>query len=80
MMLLYNPYQVAESCWNSIEAVSQNAGKPDSSKLSFGQVFIQRERLQTSPCTWENMISVLCSPAVGKANLANILSAMHGTS
>ena len=57
------------------EIQDQNAGKPESSKLSFGQVFIQWERLQTSPYTWENMISILRSPAVGEEHLAKILSA-----
>ena len=57
------------------EIQDQNAGKPESSKLSFTEVFKQWERLQTSPYTWENMISVLRSPAVGEEHLANVLSA-----
>ena len=59
------------------EIHNQNAGKTESSKLSFEQVFIKWERLKTSPYTWENMISILRSPAVGEVALADGLSAKY---
>ena len=52
----------------------QNAGKTDACKLSFEQVFRKWEGLGTSPHSWETMVNVLGSPAVGEVYLAGQLS------
>ena len=55
----------------------QNAGKTDLCKLSFEQVFTKWEGLGTSPHTWETMVNVLCSRAVGEVDLAGQLSSKY---
>ena len=55
----------------------QNAGKTDVCKLSFEQVFTKWEGLGTSSHTWETMVNVLGSPAVGEVDLAGKLSSKY---
>ena len=55
----------------------QNAGKTDMCKLSYEQVFSKWAGLGTSPHTWETMVNVLGSPAVGEVYLAGQLSSKY---
>ena len=59
------------------EIQNENAGKADMCKLSFEQVFTKWKRLGTSPHTWETMVKVLGSPAVGEVDLAGQLSSKY---
>ena len=59
------------------EIQDQNAGKADMCKLSFEQVFTKWERFGTSSHTWETMVNVLRSPAVGEVDLAGQLSSKY---
>ena len=65
------PSEVLDDIWD------QNAGKTDMCKLSFEQVFRKWKRLGTSPYTWETMVNVLGSPAVGEVDLAGQLSSKY---
>ena len=55
----------------------QNAGKPDPNLESFEKVFTQWKLLIPSPYTWSTIISVLQTPAVGEARLADSLAMKH---
>ena len=59
------------------EIQDQNASKTDMCKLSFEQVFKKWKGSGTSPYTWETMVNVLRSPAVGEVDLAGELSSKY---
>ena len=52
---------------------SNNAGKPQACLDSFEQVFSTWERQGPSPYTWDAIIDVLRTPAVGEIALADEL-------
>ena len=52
----------------------ENAGKPGCNKLSFEKVFTEWKRLASKPYTWNTIMEVLRTPAVGEATLADTLS------
>ena len=54
----------------------QNAGKPESGKKSFEQVFIEWSKQSSkTPYTWSHIIAVLKRPAIGENALAEYLTA-----
>ena len=59
---------------------SNNAGKPHACLDSFEQVFSTWEKQGPSPYTWNVIIDVLRTPAVGEVALADELDAHHSKS
>ena len=56
---------------------SNNAGKSRSNLVSFEQVFSTWEKQGPSPYTWNTIIEVLRTPAVGQVALADELEHNH---
>ena len=66
---------LSSSTLDSIQ--SNNAGKPHACLDSFEQVFSAWEKQGPSPYTWDVIINVLRTPAVGEVALADELDALH---
>ena len=56
---------------------SETTGKPDCNYLSFEKVFTEWERLGSESYTWNTIIEVLRTPAVGEVALADTLCIEH---
>ena len=56
---------------------SENAGKPGCNKQSFEKVFTEWKRLASKSYTWNTIIEVIRTPAVGEVKLADTLSKKH---
>ena len=66
---------VSSTTLDSIQ--SNNAGKPQACLDSFEQVFSTWEKQGHNPYTWNVIIDVLRTPAVGEVALADELDAKH---